>query len=139
VLVQDVAAAMISAIETAGIEGRTFNLAGDVRPTAREFIAELTHRSRRLYQFYPRALWQLMMVEEAKWLLKAAARRPENPFPSSRDMRSRSLRAPLDCSSARKLLGWTPVSDREEFYRLAIDVNIRPIPLGDLRSAEMPV
>jgi len=139
VLAPDVAAGMLAAMETPAAEGRSFNLTGDVRPTAREFIAELTRRARRRYQFYPRSLAQLMAVDIAKWMVKVAARKPENPFPGTRDLKSRALRAPIDCSGAKTLLGWKPVADPAEFYARAIDANLRPIPEGDLRLVEQPL
>ncbi len=133
VLVTDVAAALWAAMETPKIEGTTFNLAGDVYLTAAECVAAMAHRSRRDIRFCPQALWKLQSVEIAKWMLKKLAGKPDAAFPSFRDLKSRSLRAPLDCSAAKQILGWRPNADPDVFLREAIDPHIKPIPPGDLR------
>jgi nucleoside-diphosphate-sugar epimerase len=133
VLVEDVAEALHLAARAPGIEGQAFNLVGDVRPNAEEFVQILAERSMRRYRFYPQSLWKLQAFEIGKWLIKKAARKPENPFPSFRDLKSRSLRAPIDCSAAKSILGWKPCSDREFFLRSSIDSNLHPAAPGDLR------
>jgi nucleoside-diphosphate-sugar epimerase len=134
VLVQDVASALAAARCAPGIEGRAFNLAGDVFVSASEFVKELAIRSRRKIRFYPQSLLKIQAVEIAKWVIKALARKPENPFPSFRDLKSRGLFTQLDCSGAKTLLGWQPNADPEVFFREAIDMNLRPIPEDDPRK-----
>lgn len=138
VLADDVADAMIAAMKADGIEGRSFNLAGDVRPSAREFTRIMAEHSRRRIQFFPHSMPWLQGVEIMKWLIKAAARKQENPFPSWRDLKSRSLRTQLDCSAAKQLLGWAPVATLDPFIAAAIDSCIRPIQPGDLRQSSLP-
>lgn len=133
VLVDDVAEALRAAALTPGIEGDAFNLAGDVRLTAREYVAALADRSLRPFRFYPQPLWRLQSMEIGKWLVKTAARRPGLTFPSYRDLQSRSLRATLDSTRAKEVLGWRPNADLSRFYSEAIDRNLRPVPPGDLR------
>jgi nucleoside-diphosphate-sugar epimerase len=133
VLVCDVVDALIRSGDVPGIEGMTFNLAGDVRPTAAEFVRVLRARSRRNFRFYPQSLWKMQFLETAKWVLKIAARKPDNPFPSYRDLKSRSLCCQLDCSLAKDRLGWQPVETPEAFFAEAIDSHLDAIPEGDLR------
>ena len=135
VLVDDVARAMALAIDAPGIDGRSYNLAGDIRPTAREYVDLLAERSFRRYRFHPRSLALLQSIEILKWVVKVAARKPENAFPGFRDLESRSFRTQIDCSAAKEQLGWRPNADREVFVREAIDAHIRPVPAGDLRLA----
>jgi nucleoside-diphosphate-sugar epimerase len=135
VLADDVATGLIAAMETPGVEGRAFNLAGDVRLSAAEFVRILADCSRRRIQFYPRSLAWLQAVEILKWGIKIAARKPENPFPSYRDLKSRSLRTQLDCSAAKQVLGWRPTKDVDAFLQEAVYSCIRPIQPGDLRLA----
>ncbi|MGH9613796.1 MAG: hypothetical protein ACRD4P_12010, partial [Bryobacteraceae bacterium] len=116
-----------------GIEGMAFNLAGDQRPTAREFVAEIARRSYRDFRFYPQSLIKMQAIEIFKWLMKVAARKPGNSFPPFRDLKSRGLVSQLDCSAAKKKLGWRPNTSLEHFYAEAVDVHLKPIPLGDLR------
>jgi hypothetical protein len=78
-------------------------------------------------------LWKMQALEAGKWLLKIAARKPDNPFPSYRDLKSRALACQLDCSLAKEKLGWQPVQDAEAFFAEAIDSHLPAIPAGDLR------
>lgn len=135
VLVKDVAQALFAALYAPGIDGMDFNLAGDVRPSAREYISRLANTARRNYRYYPQGPWKLQIMEIGKWLLKLAARKAENSFPSYRDIKSRGLVSQIDCSAAKRYLGWTPNSDQELFYREAVQSNLRPFAEGDLRQA----
>jgi nucleoside-diphosphate-sugar epimerase len=133
VLVSDVVQALIKTITTPGIEGKSFNLAGDIRLTAIDYVSLLAVHSRRDFRFYPRSTWRLVSIEVAKWIVKLFARKRENPFPSYRDIKSWSLRAQIDSSAAKQTLGWQPVSDVTQFVREAILSHIPSICPGDLR------
>ena len=54
-------------------------------------------------------------MEVGKWLVKLAGRRPGLEFPSYRDLMARALEPSFECDLARKILGWTPVEEREAF------------------------
>jgi nucleoside-diphosphate-sugar epimerase len=118
VLVEDVSAAIMRALDAPGIEGRSFNLAGDVRLSARELVGEVARAHGRPVHFHPRPLWLAQAMEVGKWCVKVAARRPA-PWPSYRDLTTRSLVAHLDCSAAKEVLGWRPVADPAEFLARA--------------------
>jgi nucleoside-diphosphate-sugar epimerase len=133
VLVDDVAQALLLAKDAPGIEGLTFNLAGDVRPSAAEFVTVLRERTRRNFRFYPRSMWGICAGELSRYLIKKAVKKPDNRMVPFRDLRSASLVTQLDCSLAKQKLGWKPVADHEEFYRQAVDVFVRPIQPGDIR------
>jgi hypothetical protein len=124
---------MTAAISASDVEGRTFNLVGDVRPSAAEYVSLIATHSHRNFRFYPRRLAVLQAVDIAKWLLKGAARKAENPYPSSRDLKSRALVTQFDCTAARTLLNWTPASNSTDFVRDAVLCHIRPPSVGDLR------
>ena len=133
VLVDDVAQALLLAKDAPGVEGLTFNLAGDLRPSASEFVSVLRQRTRRNFRFYPRSMWGICAAELSRYLIKKAVRKPGNRMVPFRDLRSAALITQLDCSEAKQKLGWRPVSDREEFYRQAVDPFVRPISPGDVR------
>ena len=133
VLVDDVAQALLLAKDAPGIEGLTFNLAGDVRPTASEFVSELRQRTRRNFRFYPRSMSGICAGEFGRYVIKKAVKKPDNRMVPFRDLRSGTFATQLDCSLAKQKLGWRPVADREEFYRQAVDVFVRPILPGDVR------
>jgi len=125
VLVQDVAAAIaLAARADIQIEGRCYNLVGDVRPSARaymEALAQATGRPLRFHPSLPRGLW---VGELAKWAIKHAGGR-RSPLPSHRDILSRGLTARFDCADAKRDLGWVPVDDPCAFLRLAVAVHAR--------------
>jgi len=56
----------------------------------------------------------MWLQEVGKHFVKVLARRPRE-FPSMRDLRSRSFRAPLDCSDAERDLGFVAEADRGRF------------------------
>lgn len=133
VLAGDVAEALVAAKDAEGVVGLTFNLAGDVRPTAAEYVAELRKRSLRNFRFYPRRVAGLQGGELFRWGVKRLTRKPGNVLQPGGDVKSMTMSAPLDCSLAKRRLGWAPCADREEFFRQAIDPHLKPIPAGDLR------
>lgn len=132
VLVQDVAVAFLAAMDAPDIEGRTFNLAGDVRPSAIEMVHHMRERSRRNFRAYPQSLYKLHAVSWFKHLIKLMVGK-ESQRPHWHNLKCEQVRTQLDCSAAKKHLGWKPVSDQETFLREAIDAHLRPIHIQDLR------
>jgi predicted dehydrogenase/nucleoside-diphosphate-sugar epimerase len=120
VLVDDVAAALVSALGKEGLAGQSFNLVGEVRLSAAEYVGELRAASGRDIQLHRQSIGKWLAVDLFKWAVKAAARKPDNALPSLRDLRSRSLASAFDCSRAKQVLGWQPVADRQRFIELGI-------------------
>lgn len=118
VLADDVAAAIVGALRAKRAVGRCYNLVGDVRPTAREYLAWLAEATSRPLRFHPKFPAALLVEEGAKWLLKRAGGR-RSPPPSRRDLLSRGLRAPFDCSDAKRDLDWVPLADPVRFREAA--------------------
>ncbi len=123
VLAQDVAAAIEKALVAHGIDGKSYNLAGDVRLTAAEYVATVAQRTGRRFRFWPQPLWLTWTIESAKEVLKLAGGRTP-AWPSLHDLRSRAFRARLDCDDAKHDLGWWPCGDPERFVHEAIDVHV---------------
>ncbi len=122
VLVEDVADAIFRASRAEAVEGRCYNLVGDVRPNAREYIAALAAALQRPLKFHPQSVDLLLAQEYAKFLIKRSAGRRVAP-PSRRDLLSRGLTATFDCDDAKRDLGWSPVADPERFRERAILVH----------------
>lgn len=122
VLVDDVAQAIHLALTAEDVVGRCYNLVGDVRPGAREYITELARGLDRPLKFHPKSPYTLYGEEFGKWIIKRATGRSVPP-PSLRDFLSRGLTAQFDCSDAKRDLGWNPVGDKGTFTRLAISVH----------------
>ncbi len=125
VLVEDVADAILLACDRPGIEGRSYNLVGGVRLSARAYLAALAEAQARPHRFHPQSPGRLWATELGKWLVKRGAGR-RTRLPSLHDLRSRGLRAGFDVSDAERDLGWQPVGDRERFLERAIRVHARP-------------
>jgi predicted dehydrogenase/nucleoside-diphosphate-sugar epimerase len=120
VLVEDVAAGLIAAMQTPAIEGRSFNLVGDPLLTAQEYLDALDRAGGIRIQRQVTPIARFYLLDMMKWLVKVAVRHPERRMPSYRDWESRTGRAVFDCSAAKCALGWKPVSDRDELVRRGI-------------------
>jgi len=130
VLVDDVAAAFAAAVGRPGLEGKSFNLVGDVRPTAVEYVDLLRKLSRRRIALHRQSLLAWWAGNVGKWGVKVAARKKGNRFPSYRDLASRTSASQFDCAAAKEQLGWRPVADRERFVNEGV---VRALG-GDARS-----
>lgn len=126
VLVRDCARALVASVSAPGVLGKSYNLAGDVRPSAVDYVREMRRRTGRDFHFHGQPIWLIMAVEIGKWLIKVAARRPRE-LPSARDFRSRGFTAQLDCHDAKLELGWQPEADAARFYDEALPMP-RPVP-----------
>lgn len=124
VLVEDVADAILRACRADGVDGRCYNIVGDVRPSARKYIADLGAVLQRPLKFHPQSPPKLFAAELAKWAVKRAGGK-RSPVPSLRDLVSRGMEAVFDCTDAKHDLGWTPVSEVAAFHDGAIAVHGR--------------
>ena len=122
VLVEEVADAIFKASTAPGIEGRTFNIVGNVRMTARDYIATLGQALHRPLRYHPQSARWLWMEDSGKWLVKRVTGR-KVAAPSVRDFLSRGMRAQFDTSAAQEQLGWTSTHDRALFIDRAIRVH----------------
>ncbi|MEA2600722.1 MAG: hypothetical protein QOF89_1714 [Acidobacteriota bacterium] len=125
VLVEDVAEAIYLALRSKAVPGRIYNLVGEVRLTAREYIAELGQALGRPLRFHPRQAFRIQSFEIGKWLTKRLAGRWDARLPSYRDLQSQGMRASFDCEDVQRDLGWRPVADRAEFVRRGIGIHSR--------------
>jgi predicted dehydrogenase/nucleoside-diphosphate-sugar epimerase len=122
VLAEDVADAIFLACAAEGIDGKCYNLVGDVRPSAREFIAHLATALGRPLRFHPQAATWLWLEDTAKWAVKRATGR-KVAMPALRDFLSRGMLARFDTADAKRDLGWSPVAEEAVFWRRAVDVH----------------
>jgi predicted dehydrogenase/nucleoside-diphosphate-sugar epimerase len=120
VLADDCADALVRALDAPDAAGRCYNLAGDVRLTAREYVEAMSTRTRRDYHFHGTRLWWMWLQEVGKYGVKLLARRPR-AWPAFRDFASRGFRTMLDCSDAKRDLGFAPEADRGRFLARVFD------------------
>jgi predicted dehydrogenase/nucleoside-diphosphate-sugar epimerase len=118
VLADDCATALVAALHAPAAADRDYNLAGSVRPTAREYVEALAVRTARDYRFHPMPLRWMWLQEFGKYLVKVAARRPRE-WPALRDFQSRSFRTELRCDDAVRDLGFRPEAERARFFARA--------------------
>lgn len=119
VLVEDVAEAIFRATQAEGVDGKCYNIVGDVRFSARDYLAELARAMERPLRFHPQFATRLWLEDLGKWVVKRATGRAV-PMPDRRDFLSRGMVAAFDCSDAKRDLGWQPVADRRRFLERAI-------------------
>lgn len=123
VLVEDVAVAMASLRSAAEVVGESFNLCAPASITAEDYLAELSRVSGPILRRANPAL-RLYTSSIAKWLLKLPGA-SRVPFPSYADCAGRSFAATFDCSKAERMLGWSPVADRNELLNRGVSVPAR--------------
>jgi nucleoside-diphosphate-sugar epimerase len=64
-------------------------------------------------------------MDMMKWMVKIAVRHPERRMPSYRDWESRTAQAGFDCTAAKTVLGWKPVSERDAMVEQGIEEPVR--------------
>jgi len=120
VLVTDVAEAIWLATRAPReVLGRCYNLVGDVRPCAREYITILAEAHGRAFRFHPQSPTKLWLAELSKGLVKRLKASAATGA-SYRDILSRGMTAEFNNNDAKHDLGWQPVADRDVFYRAAL-------------------
>lgn len=121
VLVEDVVDAFLSVLSKEGLQGEVFNLVGDVRMSAREYLGYLKYYSGRNIKTFPYPIPLMFISDTFKYLIKLASGEHRNALLSYRDLSNRAIKGDFDCSKAKNILGWQPCSIKEEF----IDKGIR--------------
>ena len=125
VLAQDVADAIVKTVDAPSVPGKTYNLVGDVRPTAREFVGMLVNATGRPIAYHPQSVDWLYTAELFKWGIKRATGKSVD-IPARRDLVSRGLAAQFDCEDAKRDLDWHPVADTPTFIARAVDIHRTP-------------
>jgi predicted dehydrogenase/nucleoside-diphosphate-sugar epimerase len=114
------ALALLAAHEGHDLDGQALNLCTRTPLSAREIVEEMRRATGRDLHFHPRPLWLSQTMEIGKWVVKKVGRRPGATFPSYRDLKTRACVPPFSSRTAREVLGWRPVEDREEFLDRAV-------------------
>jgi len=122
VLVEDVARALITALDAEGIEGESFNLVADTQLSALEYLQALEKYTGFEFQKIPTPPWKFYLLDLAKWVIKRAIRHPDHRLPSYRDWVTRTQRSHYDCSKARRRLNWNPTDARAEIIEKGIQL-----------------
>lgn len=129
VLAKDVAEAFYCALKTdpEAIAGKAFNLVGDVRLSAREYVEILRNSSERDFRLRRQSVACWAGVELFKWTVKAAARKSENSRLTWRELKYRTGVAKFDCRLTKSLLGWVPEANRDAFVECGLRAPLQGI------------
>ncbi len=114
VLVKDTAEAYYQALTQPEIDGKSYNLVGDVRLTAREYVAELAKVMERPIKFVEVPAWKMKFMGVMRWVLKMACGRFE-PLPNFHDINCAGLYGQFDNQAVKQDLSWHPVTNRAQF------------------------
>ena len=120
VLVDDVADALVKALDAPGIVGKAFLLTSDRLLSARDYVAELSARTGVKVHASARSPWRYWLGDLVKEVAKNLVRHPNRRWPSLHDWRCRAHRSAYDNEAARKALSWNPVDDREAMIERGI-------------------
>jgi nucleoside-diphosphate-sugar epimerase/predicted dehydrogenase len=113
VLVDDVADALVRALDAPGIEGQTLLLTSPPLMTARDYIEAVAKCMGTRIDARPRPAWRYWASDMVKELAKNAVRHPNRRWPSLHDWQCHSNCARFDSRMTEQALGWRPVADRE--------------------------
>lgn len=127
VLVGDVAAGLMKAMEAPDIEGRSFNLIDAPLLTATEYLNELQNLAGYPLRVVPTRIANFYLSDLAKWVVKMGVRHPDrNRVPSYADWESRTQKAHFNCDRTRADLLWAPASDRRRMIDEGIGIALQP-------------
>lgn len=121
VLVDDVASGLVLAMETPGIEGRSYNLIDAPLMSARDYIAAVERLAGYRIETLTTPIWKYFLGDFVKWPIKRLVGHPDGArVPSYHDWESRTQKALFDCMRTREELGWAPISDAEKMLTLGV-------------------
>lgn len=127
VLVGDVAAALVNAMEAPGIEGRSFNLIDEPLLSAKEYLEELQKLTGYPLRVIPTSIAKFYASDLTKWTVKMATGHPDRSrVPSYADWESRTQKADFYCAQARSVLKWKPASDKKRMIDEGIALALEP-------------
>ena len=114
VLVEDVAAGLVAALDAPRIEGKTYNLSAAPCLSARDYVREVEQAIGSKITAHTSNPIKGLLGDLFKWSVKMAVRHPDRKrIPSLQDWRCREQHAHFDTSAAAKDLDWQPTNDRE--------------------------
>jgi nucleoside-diphosphate-sugar epimerase len=124
VLVEDVADAMVRALDAPSAVGQSYNLCSPGCITAHEYLDELERRAGIRIKRIPTSGARYYAEAMGKWALKSVGGDRSAKLPSYGDWEGRGFAARFDCGKAERELGWRPEKDRAELIRRGIHLPV---------------
>lgn len=124
VLVDDVADALVRALDAPEIEGETFLLTDAPLLSAEGYAAAVAARSGSAINARPTPIWRFFAEDVVKEGLKNAIRHPKRRRPSYHDWDCRSHRARYDSGKTIARLGWQPAGTRERLIAEGVNASV---------------
>jgi len=112
VLVEDVVAALMLALDKPGIEGQSFLLTDAPLLSGRDYVAAASAAYGTRLRARPTPVWRFYLGDVVRQTVKFLIRHPNRRLPSYREWASRTHRARFESSKAREVLGWQPAGSR---------------------------
>jgi nucleoside-diphosphate-sugar epimerase len=125
VLVEDVANALILALDKPGIEGQAFLLTDEPLLSGRDYVEAVSATCGTLIRAEATSAWKFYAGDLLKETAKHLIRHPNRKMPSYRDWDSKSHRARYDSAKTRDVLGWKPAGTREALIERGIVEAVR--------------
>lgn len=125
VLVEDVADALVLALDKPGIEGQVFLLTDEPLLSGKDYAKAVSEAYGTKLRAEPTPIWKFYIGDLMKEAVKYLIRHPNRRIPSYRDWDSRSNRARFDSSKTRDALGWRPAGTREALIERGIAAAVR--------------
>lgn len=113
VVVDDVADALVRALEVPRLEGQTLLVTSPPLMSAREYVEAVAVHMGSWIDARPRSVLRYWAADMVKELAKNAVRHPNRRWPTLHDWRCVAQRARYDGRMTEEVLGWSPISDRE--------------------------
>ena len=113
VLVDDIVDGLIRVMETADIDGNTYNLSAEPCISARDYVEQVEKALDLRIDARSSNSFSNFAGDFTKWCVKMLARHPDRSrIPSLHDWKCREQHASFDTTKAQQDLGWRPTNDR---------------------------
>jgi len=125
VLVEDVAQALVLALDAPSIERQTFLLTDKPLLSALDYVNIVSKELGTKLKVEPTPIWKFYLSDAIKEFAKNVIKHPNSRTSNYCDWDSRSHRAQYDSSKTVSELGWKPVGDRDLMIKQGITEAVR--------------
>ncbi len=124
VLVDDVARALVAALDNTLVEGKSWLVTDAPLLSGRDYVNELGRAMSTRIRSSSMPAWRSYLVDMFKEGLKHLVKHPNRRVPSLQDWKSRQHVSRYDSSATQSTLGWKPAGSREVLIRDGIETPV---------------